>query len=146
MRRRGTAAQNAERRRSDGEIGKVDGATAKRRVADGSVENKVVVTANVSRNESVGGKTFGSRWKRPRGSSPRKKDQTRATVQAATRVLYGHVAHRFSDSAQVLVGEHFIELSKENEGGRFVFVQRDIESVRSKAVEREVLPKGWQKF
>jgi hypothetical protein len=46
----------------------------------------------------------------------------------------------------VLVGEHFIELLKENEGGRFVFVQHDIESVRSKAVEREVLPKGWKEF
>ena len=46
----------------------------------------------------------------------------------------------------MLVGEHFIELSNENEGGRFVIVQGDNESLRSKAVEREVLPKGWKEF
>ena len=56
MRRRATAAQNAVGRRSDGEIGKVESATAKRKVVDGSVENKVVVTVNVSRSESEGGK------------------------------------------------------------------------------------------
>ena len=115
-------------------------------MADGSVGNKVVVTDDVNRSESVEGKTFLSRWKRPRGSSPRKKDRARATVLAATRVLNVRGAHRFSDSAQVLVGEHFIELSNENEGGRFVIVQGDNESVRSKAVEREVLPKGWKEF
>ena len=87
-------------------------------MADGSVGNKVVVTDDVNRSESVEGKTFLSRWKRPRGSSPRKKDRARATVLAATRVLNVRGAHRFSDSAQVLVGEHFIELSNENEGGR----------------------------
>ena len=41
---------------------------------------------------------------------------------------------------------YLVELSNENEGGRFVIVQGDNESVRSKAVEREVLPKGWKEF
>ena len=86
-------------------------------MADGSVGNKVVVTDDVNRSESVEGKTFLSRWKRPRGSSPRKKDRARATVLAATRVLNVRGAHRFSDSAQVLVGEHFIESTTSKAGG-----------------------------
>ena len=98
---------------------KVDGATVKRKVADGSVGNKVVVTDDVNRSESVEGKTFLSRWKRPRGSSPRKKDRARATVLAATRVLNVRGAHRFSDSAQVLVGEHFIESTNHPQSGWF---------------------------
>ena len=45
-----------------------------------TIQAKVVVTDDVNRSESVEGKTFLSRWKRPRGSSPRKKDRARATT------------------------------------------------------------------
>ena len=131
-RRRATAAQNAVGQRSDGEIRKVDGATVKRKVADGSVGNKVVVTDDVNRSESVEGKTFLSRWKRPRESSPRKKDRARATVLAGTRVLNVRGAHRFSDSAQVLVGEHFIE----NGLKEALLESEDSETLNTSFVER----------